>query len=677
MTAIIWKEIRENLKWAVLWLLIVGLFAAVTVQKRESQSWQGAESVCAPMFIAVMTFGSAAGGLLLGLLQSVLEARRGQWAFLVHRPLPRSQIFLAKALGGLALYIPAMAIPLLGAALWAATPGHIPAPFDWRMIVPSIIAIVTGVVFYFAGLLTGLRPARWYGSRGLGIGAAVACALFVYGVPAFWPALLVALVGIVVLGAAAWGSFLANGECQPQPRVTRFALGVSLLAGLLTVGFAVVLIAIGFWGQSGYVWSYYLIAKDGQILRVTQRDAVTTAVTDVNGNELEKYSDPRARENLYRYNLPLATLASDPRLQWERYSRSERFFLRLNVAGQVNWYYVFAEGRVRGYALDTRRCIGSLGPDGFVPAGQRPAARFAEPLPPYSWTYAGVLADANAIYRLDFFTQEVKRLFIPGDNGRILGAGVVALPNTIEDRRTLISAITTRDHVEFRASDGALLLALAQPFDLDRYCELQVGALDESRFVLWYRPSQVAQSLARWTLPGYVLEVSADGREVQRTELPALNNSNPEPWHSGLWAAFVPLAAAFVPLGWAALLSAFGDVQGAVMFTDLRRELASTPPPFLVASLSALAVSIVVCTVAAVRIARWYAFPRRARNWWAVLSVLGGPAALLLLLALRDWPAREACPACGQKRVVDRDHCEHCGAAFRAPSQDGTEIFAG
>jgi len=675
MTAIIWKEIRENLKWAVLWLVVVGLFAAVTVQKQESQNWQGFESVCAPMFLAVMTFGSAAGGLLLGLLQSLLEARRGQWAFLVHRPLPRSQIFLAKALGGLALYVPAMGIPLLGAALWAATPGHIPAPFDWRMILPSITAIVTGVVFYFAGLLTGLRPARWYGSRGLGIGAAAACALLTYAVPEFWQSLLVALVGIVVLGAAAWGSFLAGGECQPQPRVTRFALGVSLLAGLLMVGFAVVLVVLGCWNESGYVWSYYRIAKDGQILRVTQRDAVLTSVTDVNGNELEKYRDPRVRDSLYRFTLPLATLLPDPAYLTVRYSDSRRFFMRLDNSRQVHWYYVFAGGRIRGYALDTRRCIGSLGPDGFVPVGQPASQRFVDGPAGWWWTYAGVLADANAVYRPDLFTQEVRRLFTTADNARVLGVGALMSPSPADDHRIRAIAIVTRDRVELRTPDGTLLFSLAQPFDIDKYCQLQVGALDEDRYVLWYRPSQVAQSLARWTLPGYVLEVSADGREVQRTELPPLDIANPEPWYTGLWAAFVPLAAAIAEVAWASLLSAFGDVQGAVLFADLRRELTTSPPPFLVASFSALAVSIVVCTLLALLIARRYAFSRRARNWWAVLSVLGGPAAVLLLVALRDWPAREACPACRQKRVVDREECEHCGAAFPAPATDGTEIF--
>jgi len=220
-----------------------------------------------------------------------------------------------------------------------------------------------------------------------------------------------------------------------------------------------------------------------------------------------------------------------------------------------------------------------------------------------------------------------------------------------------------------------LQFSLAQPFDLGKYSELQVGAPDENRYLLWYRPSYTAQALAAWTLPGYVLEISADGRELQPTELPPLNVSNPEAWYSGLWAAFVPLAAAIAEVAWAALLSALGDIQGAVMLAEMRHELATGSPPFLVASFLALAVSVVVCTLLALWISRRYAFPRRARNWWAVLSFLGGPVALLLLAALRDWPAREACPACGQKRIVDREECEHCGAPFPAPATDGTEIF--
>ena len=60
---------------------------------------------------------------------------------------------------------------------------------------------------------------------------------------------------------------------------------------------------------------------------------------------------------------------------------------------------------------------------------------------------------------------------------------------------------------------------------------------------------------------------------------------------------------------------------------------------------------------------------------WTIAGLLLGPAGTLMLIALRDWPAREPCPACGKKRVVDRELCEHCGAPFPPPTPDGTQVF--
>ena len=45
------------------------------------------------------------------------------------------------------------------------------------------------------------------------------------------------------------------------------------------------------------------------------------------------------------------------------------------------------------------------------------------------------------------------------------------------------------------------------------------------------------------------------------------------------------------------------------------------------------------------------------------------------MVALQEWPAFVACPACGKQRVVIHDRCEHCGATHAAPVADGTEIF--
>ena len=58
----------------------------------------------------------------------------------------------------LTLYLAAMGIPLIGAAVWASMPGNIAAPFDWRMALPGVADILTGIVFYFAGILTEFLP---------------------------------------------------------------------------------------------------------------------------------------------------------------------------------------------------------------------------------------------------------------------------------------------------------------------------------------------------------------------------------------------------------------------------------------------------------------------------------------------------------------------------------------
>ena len=41
------------------------------------------------------------------------------------------------------------------------------------MALPWLADVLTGLVYYFAGMLTAQREARWYGSRCLGLAAAL------------------------------------------------------------------------------------------------------------------------------------------------------------------------------------------------------------------------------------------------------------------------------------------------------------------------------------------------------------------------------------------------------------------------------------------------------------------------------------------------------------------------
>lgn len=120
MRMMIWKERRENARWAALALVALSLalgyslYAAGlnTSSDPAGALWTG----IAPVFL----FGCPLLGAALGFAQVMPELRRDQWAFLVHRPVPRTTLFWGKAVTGLLLALGATALPLGLLGLWAA-----------------------------------------------------------------------------------------------------------------------------------------------------------------------------------------------------------------------------------------------------------------------------------------------------------------------------------------------------------------------------------------------------------------------------------------------------------------------------------------------------------------------------------------------------------------------------
>src|SRR6266568_745270 len=108
MKALIYKELRENLKLAVpLFLLLAAFFTFA--------AWDGGgNALLSAEFLRLISLGCAGFGAALGWLQIHHERPRDLWAFLVHRPITRTEIFFAKIVGGLLLYVATVSLPLLG-----------------------------------------------------------------------------------------------------------------------------------------------------------------------------------------------------------------------------------------------------------------------------------------------------------------------------------------------------------------------------------------------------------------------------------------------------------------------------------------------------------------------------------------------------------------------------------
>ena len=196
-------------------------------------------------------------------------------------------------IAGLALYFIAIGLPLAAFVVWDATPGHVAAPFEWGMLSPLVKIVVGGVAFYFAGMLTGLRQARWWVSRALGLGLALGSVflsfssfenmepMMPFGQWLIWTGLCVG-----ALALAGWGSFLSHGEYRGQPRLGKLALTAAMFVGAamaLAFAYEMGTNLLGPANQNNYTYRSYQMTTNGEIIMEVRRNSMTNEYFDLAG----------------------------------------------------------------------------------------------------------------------------------------------------------------------------------------------------------------------------------------------------------------------------------------------------------------------------------------------------------------------------------------------------------
>lgn len=116
-------------------------------------------------FLGFFALLAAVFAMALGFRQTVWESRSGTFLFLLHRPISRRAVFLTKLITGALLFVACSALPILLYGFWAATPGNIASPFRWSWTLPTWAMIGVLLPVYVSAFLSGLRPARWFGTR--------------------------------------------------------------------------------------------------------------------------------------------------------------------------------------------------------------------------------------------------------------------------------------------------------------------------------------------------------------------------------------------------------------------------------------------------------------------------------------------------------------------------------
>ncbi len=668
MKALVQKELRENTKVAVLGLIIFGLgllhqyldyvgdlkeIALGAGMRRGGVNWQPLVEGGFVMGIAYLCPILAA---VLGWFQIHNERHRDLWSFLVHRPMTRTQIFLGKAGAGLALYFLGAGLPLLLFIGWAVIPGHVAAPLEWPMLLPAIAMFLTGPAYCFAGMLTGLRQVRWYASRGVPLASGIVVSICAAIVLHFWQALLVDAAGAAVLGLAAWGCFHSNGGYEGQPKAAKPGLALGLALGTtVIVLFGAALVTEVFlrsWLTAPRTWHRYGMLNDGTIYKQIDSDNRPAERLDLNGKPLTNKKtgrprNPQETQLTSPSSVSVSVHFGEPERPPGYLRQADGLFAYEETTPGVLWFYWARYARVVAFDVRSRLAIGSLGPDGFV-QGALGGAPFDYP-PKSLPENLNPLKTATTLYRLHLARRTATAIFTTTTNDPIGGGSFSAEPV----KESYWTAVATRHFIYLLTSPGEPIWKSPYEPHYPDYDHASIYFLQPTNTcALWFYPSGGAQRRAGGTLPDHVTFL-ADGQSTRAVDLP----NQPQPY----------------------------------VFDAADRVMSFLAPPLLVAMDECLPQDMVprvpievlwfslagagLCIAAGWWLGRRYALGLPAQAGWAVFLLFFGIPGLLAFLGLQEWPAREACPDCGRLRVVNREHCEHCGAVFRPAAPTGTEIF--
>jgi hypothetical protein len=681
MKIIFLKELRENAKWA---LLIFGAFNLLILFAIRT----GNPFIVNHLAQERTLLLAPLAGLLMGIAQSFYEVRPDNWAFVVHRPVSRIGTFAGKCLAGLALLYLSLVIPCLLVAAWAARPGNVATPFHWRSVLPMLADITNSGCFYFAGMVLTLRKARWFGSRIVPLGWAVACSVAVLSEPEFWQAMLLSVLGIFVSAIAAWNVFATGGSAD-RGWFPRWALGMMIFSGAL----AICLVLEDFIGvfNTDAAWAGVRLDRDGNVLRVywtLNANERRCVIADPDGTPLKKYQgvdvdDPANAGQFVQFS----NLVFDDRFVPWPYSMQSRGYrsrlpevIRLRAvarpktdgdvnigssggrdiampvatgAARVPYICVLdaADQIIKLFDPITHVLLGTVGPAGFSSAADGTSQRFpSQPLSLFFQENTHTLTLSSIVYWMELDEKRVRQLFTAAPNEPILSA--CELPP--QTNPTVV--VLTSNQLHLLKPSGEILCSI--PFDLDR-----------SKYFLQFAiiPANHHFAVLAEPLPSFettntpqVFEYAIDGTLVRQTQLRHIAaDASARKWQrTATMGAILP--PALLPLYLACNLDW-------VFETDCRQCWQSLARSMLISS--------VLCGVVSFFLGRRLGFGFGKTAIWAALNLLLGPAGVVTMLSLYEWPARELCATCGRQRFVGRRECVHCGGVLSPPALDGRELF--
>ena len=690
--AIVWKEMRENAKWAFfigVALSIALLVSLLRAQETRSQDGGMHGNIYQPFWMTVWISFALVGmlaGLCLSLLQILPELRRDQWAFLVHRPATLGTLFVGKVAAGLLLYTTAMLVPLLVLGLWLGTPGTVAFPFEWIQFIPYIDPFLRGIVVYLGGLLAGIWKPGWAGSKLLPLIGVVAIVVDadVTSSGQLSKSLTICLGGLFVTGIAAFATFRRNGELPSNFARGRFFLAISIYFGIYAL-----LIALpqGLWSHfdtrvdqsiPALPFKHYFVNPEGSLF-VSEQTSIDGPIIlkDVQGRIVPNSNMILSQ---YPYIAPLDTAyiydAENVAFEPDNTVRYVGQYGSLQGSDDV-LYYDSVQRLLLLYNARTRQLTGSVGEDGFIPVGDPTRAIKANKLPeaassvtrdmgPYGrnqWWSSINIVMPHMLLALDNVTgRTLFKYSEPARQSPFITFGRLSSAPTSWPGESYFAS-STRDIEIIKGGQHFATLVRDPPTR---------PSLVRIRFFYppWGHIVAITNEFTAWSVAGYDYEayvITPSGTVADSQRLPTLQSGpseNTTPVYLGV--TFPPTACVA-----ALLLNRESGITSSPIYLTLSGNERTSPLFYAVTSICAILSAIF-----------GWLYARRAGLatfgvvGWAIGCLLLGVSGLLLLISLHSLPAREVCPSCGKRRLVTNALCEYCGTAWPARALQPTDIFA-
>ena len=160
MISVLKKELWEVLRWTPLGMLL----GVVSVWMQLPTDIDDAASV-GPALASQLGLAAAVIAIGLGLLQSIFDTRNDARAYLLHRPIPRTNIWWGKVLAGVCLYTLSLLPAFLFAVVYLESQGLHRFPTTWWQVLPTLVNVVFLFLLHPLAIWIVNRDARWTGTK--------------------------------------------------------------------------------------------------------------------------------------------------------------------------------------------------------------------------------------------------------------------------------------------------------------------------------------------------------------------------------------------------------------------------------------------------------------------------------------------------------------------------------